>query len=76
MVPAKELAELRALESALRKERGILNAHCLIALNEGEVIVWVCVGVVHIVGHHMSPLVLLWRRLTRKALHIRVYAKE
>lgn len=39
LVPAKELAELRALEGALRKERGILNAHCLIALNAGEVCV-------------------------------------
>lgn len=37
LVPAKELEELRALEGALRKERGILKAHCLLALKEGEV---------------------------------------
>lgn len=37
MVPAKELAEVRALEGTLRHERSVLNAHCLIAFKEGEV---------------------------------------
>ena len=45
LVPATELKELRALEGALRKERGILNAHCLVALKEGEVRVCACVRV-------------------------------
>lgn len=43
LVPAGELEELRALEGALRKERGVLKAHCLVAVNEGEVCVNVCV---------------------------------
>lgn len=37
LVPAKELAEVRALEASLRRERNVLKAHCLLALNEGEV---------------------------------------
>lgn len=37
MVPAKELAEVRALEGTLRHERSVLNAHCLVAFKEGEV---------------------------------------
>lgn len=37
LVPAKELAEVRILEGALRHERTVLNAHCLLAMNEGEV---------------------------------------
>ncbi|CAM9682988.1 unnamed protein product, partial [Hapterophycus canaliculatus] len=37
LVPAKDLQELRRMEGALRRERGVLNAHCLLALNEGEV---------------------------------------
>lgn len=37
LVPARDLRELRALEGALRKERGVLKAHCLNILNEGEV---------------------------------------
>lgn len=37
LVPAKELTELRAIEGVLRKERGVLNAHCLVEFNEGEV---------------------------------------
>lgn len=37
MVPAKDLAEVRALEGTLRHERSVLNAHCLIAFKEGEV---------------------------------------
>ncbi|CAM9339893.1 unnamed protein product, partial [Laminaria digitata] len=37
MVPAKELAEVRALEGTLRHERSVLNAHCLLAFKEGEV---------------------------------------
>lgn len=37
LVPAEKLAEIRALEGALRHERGVLRAHCLLSLNEGEV---------------------------------------
>ncbi|CAN0214400.1 unnamed protein product, partial [Scytosiphon promiscuus] len=37
LVPAKDLKELRRMEGALRRERGVLNAHCLTALAEGEV---------------------------------------
>lgn len=37
LVPAKELAEVRALEGALRRERDLLKANCLLALNDGEV---------------------------------------
>lgn len=37
LVPAKELAEVRALEGTLRRERDLLKAHCLLALNDGEV---------------------------------------
>ncbi|CAN0287228.1 unnamed protein product, partial [Ectocarpus sp. 12 AP-2014] len=37
LVPAEELTELRAIEGVLRKERDVLNAHCLVEFNEGEV---------------------------------------
>lgn len=37
MVPAKELAEVRALEGKLRHERSVLKTHCLLAFSEGEV---------------------------------------
>lgn len=37
MVPAKELAEVRALEGTLRHERSVLRTHCLLAFSEGEV---------------------------------------
>lgn len=38
MVPAKKLSEVRALESALRHERGVLKTQCLLAFADGEVI--------------------------------------
>lgn len=37
LVPAKELEEVRALEGALRQERSLLKAHCLVSLDKGEV---------------------------------------
>lgn len=37
LVPAGQIREIRALEGALRHERDVLKAHCLLSLNEGEV---------------------------------------
>lgn len=37
LVPAKALAEIRALEGALTHERGVLRAYCLLSMNAGEV---------------------------------------
>lgn len=37
LVPASELKELRTLEGALRRERNVLKAQCLLSLNEVEV---------------------------------------
>lgn len=37
LIPENDLLEIRALEGALRHERALLKAHCLVSLNEGEV---------------------------------------
>lgn len=37
LVPANELREIRAIEGALRHERNLLKAQCLLSLDEGEV---------------------------------------